>query len=211
MPEETFRIVVTIAVVLACIGFLVQSCVVIGLYRAIRRMQRKVEPLIERAEPVLVKVGPVIDSVKPVIDKVGPVVDSFKPVIEKTGATVDKVGPILENVRQIVEEARPRIVQISDESVAVAKSARKQVERAGDLLEDAGVRAKERLAQIDESLEQTVEQVGQVGGAMKRAVLKPVREVNGIAAGVSAAVSTIVSGPRRPTVETVTQDEEMFI
>ena len=66
------------------------------------------------------------------------------------------------------------------------------------------------LEQIDHSVESTVEQVEAVGDAVKRAVMRPVREVNGLAAGISAAVSTLV-GPRRSTVDSATQDEEMFI
>jgi hypothetical protein len=46
---------------------------------------------------------------------------------------------------------------------------------------------------------------------MKRAVMRPVREVNGIAAGISAAVSTLVRGHRKSSVDEATQDEEMFI
>jgi len=38
-----------------------------------------------------------------------------------------------------------------------------------------------------------------------------VREVNGLAAGISAAVSALVHGSRRPSVDHATQDEEMFI
>jgi len=41
--------------------------------------------------------------------------------------------------------------------------------------------------------------------------MTPVREVNGIAAGISAAVSTLVHHPRRPQIDQATQDEEMFI
>ena len=46
---------------------------------------------------------------------------------------------------------------------------------------------------------------------MKRAVLRPVREVNGLAAGISAAVSTLVKGTRQSFVDAAVQDEEMFI
>jgi ElaB/YqjD/DUF883 family membrane-anchored ribosome-binding protein len=204
MSEDVFRIVVTVAVALACIAFLVQSFVVLGLYMAIRKMQAKVEPLIERAEPLIAKVGPVVDSAKPLIEKASA-------TVEKAGVVVEKAGPILDNVRKIIEDNRPRVAEVSAETVELAKSARKHVERVGGLIDEAGERAKERIAQIDESVEQTVDQVGQVGDAMKRAVMKPVREVNGIAAGVSAAVSTIVHGSRRPNVVSATQDEEMFI
>jgi hypothetical protein len=54
-------------------------------------------------------------------------------------------------------------------------------------------------------------QVEQVGDAMIRSVMRPVREVNGIAAGISAAVATLVKKPRKYSVDSATQDEEMFI
>ena len=57
----------------------------------------------------------------------------------------------------------------------------------------------------------TVEQIENVSGAVKNAVLRPVREVNGIAAGISAAVSTLVRGQHKSSVDSATQDEEMFI
>jgi hypothetical protein len=41
--------------------------------------------------------------------------------------------------------------------------------------------------------------------------MKPVREVNGLAAGISAAVSTLMHHQRRSSVDSATQDEEMFI
>jgi hypothetical protein len=41
-------------------------------------------------------------------------------------------------------------------------------------------------------------------------VLRPVREANGIAAGIAAAVSTLMRG-RKSSVDSATQDEEMFI
>jgi hypothetical protein len=53
--------------------------------------------------------------------------------------------------------------------------------------------------------------VENVSDAMKRAVMRPVKEVNGLAAGISAAVSTLVRGQRKSSVDAATQDEEMFI
>jgi hypothetical protein len=84
------------------------------------------------------------------------------------------------------------------------------VERIGEFVHDAGDRARLRLAQIDESVESTVAHVEQAGESMKRAAMRPVREANGIAAGISAVVSTLVRGRKYP-VNSATQDEEMFI
>ncbi len=203
MPEDVFRIVITVAVALACLAFLVQAGVVIALYRVASKMQKKISPVMDRvdavareATPVVAKVGPMIDRAGPAIDRVAPLLDSARGVLLKT--------------QKIIDEAQPRIKEISTEAVAITKSARQQVERVGELLGDAGSRAKERLEQIDRSVDNTVEHLENAGDAMKRAVLRPVREVNGLAAGISAAVSTLVHG-RRSSVDAATQDEEMFI
>jgi methyl-accepting chemotaxis protein len=238
MPEDIFRLVITAAVLLACIAFVVQAVVAIAFYRTVRKIQQKVdslsdtvEPLMGKIEPVIEKVGPMIDKAVPVVERLGPMMDGatatmerMKPVIDRTsqvigkiGVVVEQAGPAIENARQVlasanqvIVEARPRIAEFTGEAVAAAHSGREQVERIGELLHDASDRARARLEQIDESVEHTVGQVGQVGDAMKRAVMRPVREANGLAAGISAAVSTLVH-PRKASPDSATQDEEMFI
>jgi hypothetical protein len=92
----------------------------------------------------------------------------------------------------------------------IARTGREQVERLGELLHEAGEGARARLDRIERTVDSTVDQVEQAGDAVKRAILRPVREANGIAAGISAAVSTFMRG-RKSSVESATQDEEMFI
>src|SRR5689334_14701422 len=197
MPDDIFRIVITVAVALACLAFLVQAGVAIALYRVASRMQKKIFPLVDRADALVKQAAPIVAKAGPVIDRAGPAIDSARGILTKT--------------ETIIEEVRPRITEISAEAVAIAKSSRRQVERVGELLEDAGSRAKERLEQIDHSVDNTVEHLEQAGDVMRRAVLRPVREVNGLAAGISAAVSTLVHGSRKSSVASATQDEEMFI
>jgi ABC-type transporter Mla subunit MlaD len=278
MPEETFRIVVAAAVLIACLAFVVQAGVVIALFRLTRKMQERTagfmevaEPVLARVEPVLEQVGPVIERIGPALDaindtaaRLGPAIDRFLPVIDKTIVIVERAGELVRGVNhvavtanQIMQEARPRIAHISDETVAIVRSGREQVERAGaliqsarqvtttanqilqevrpriaqiseetaaivhtgreqvervgDLLHDAGDRARARLEQINHDVESTVNQIEHVSEAVKSAVLRPVREVNGIAAGISAAVSTLVRGQHKSSVDSATQDEEMFI
>ena len=232
MPEETFRIVVAVAVLIACLAFLVQAGIVFALFRLTRKMQSKTAGFMERTEPVLAKVAPVLDKAGPVIEKIGPALDAIKatvtklgpaidrflPVADKTVVVVERVGVLIQKVNQvaatanqIMQDARPRIADISEETVAIVRSGREQVERAGDLLHDAGDRARIRLEQIDHAVESTVNQIENASGVVKSAVLRPVREVNGLAAGISAAVSTIVRGSRKSSVDSATQDEEMFI
>src|SRR5581483_6069455 len=118
-----------------------------------------------------------------------------------------RAEPILATTRQILEENKPRIAEVSVEAVEIEREAREQADRISELLAESADRAKARLAQIDRTVDETVEQVEQVGGAVKTAVLKPVKEVNGLMAGMKAAISTFASGSRRPSVDHVTQDE----
>ncbi|HJT90123.1 MAG TPA: hypothetical protein VJ732_19765 [Bryobacteraceae bacterium] len=197
MSEDVFRIIVTVAVILACIAFIVQAVVALAIYGVARKLQAKISPLVEKLEAVAAKATPAIE-------KLGP-------VVEKTGPAVEKATAILTTTHQILEENRPRIAAISKEALVITESGRQQVERLGNLLNDAGERARARLAQIDETVDSTVNQVEHVGESMKRAVMKPVREVNGVAAAISAVVGTLVHGSRRSSVDHATQDEEMFI
>ena len=204
MPDDVFRIVVAAGVVLASIAFVVQAGIVMALYFGVRKTREKVEGLVDRAAPVVEKAGPLLDRVGPVLDGVGP-------VIERVGPILGQGQRVLASAAGILEDSRPRIAEISNNAAAIAKSGREQVEKLGNLLHDASERAHTRLEQIDQSVESTVEQVKKAGDAMKRTAMRPVREVNGLAAGISAAVTTFVRGPRKSHVDEATQDEEMFI
>jgi methyl-accepting chemotaxis protein len=168
MPDDVFRWVVAVGVILACLAFVLQAGVVLAIYRAIRRTQSKVMPL------------------------------------------VDSAHPILETTHKILEENRPHISEISAQAVAMAKTAREQAAEIGELVRETSLRARTRIAQIDEKVDDTVEKAEQVGDAMKTVVMKPMREVNALMAGLKAAIAAYASG-RRPSVDHATQDEEMFI
>jgi ABC-type transporter Mla subunit MlaD len=225
MSEETFRIVVAAAVLIACLAFVVQAGLVLALFRLTRKMQDqsgalmgKAEPLLAKVEPVLEKIGPALDSINAAAAKFGPAIDRFLPVVDKTVVVVERAGVLIQSVNQatasanqIMQEVRPRIAHLSDETVAIVRSGREQVERVGDLLQDAGDRTRVRLEQIDHAVDATVNQIENASNAVKSAVLRPVREVNGIAAGISAAVSALVHGQHKSSVDSATQDEEMFI
>ena len=233
MSEETFRIVVAVAVLIACLAFVVQAGVMIALFRLTRKMQAKTAGFMEKAEPVLAKVEPVFDKIGPVIEKIGPALDSinaaaakvgpaidrFRPVVdravvvvvERTGVLIQSVNRVTATANLIMQDVRPRIADISDQTVAIVRSGREQVERVGDLLHDAGDRTHARLEQIDHAVEATIKQIENVSGTVKSAVLRPVREVSGIAAGISAMVATLGRGRHKSSVDSATQDEEMFI
>src|SRR5580658_7733500 len=209
MTDELFRWVVAAGVVLACLAVVVQAFVLLMVYRSIRKVQEQAKPFIDHVDPVIRKVEPMMDRVGVLLEKAGPVVEKAGPALESLEAVAGKAGSLVTSVNRIVDDTRPKVAEISDEAVAIVKTGRDQVERVGELLQDAAGRTRQRLDQIDRSVDSTIHQVEQVGHSVKRAVMRPVREVNGVAAGISAAVSAL--GRKKAPVDTATQDEEMFI
>ena len=129
---------------------------------------------------------------------------------EKIEPLAEKTGPILELVRTSATELVPRMMEISADAVEISKSAREQIHRVGELLKDFSDRAMAQVARIDGAVEQTVGNVQKAGETVSDVVLKPVREVNGVLAGIKTAISVYSHG-RRQSVDHATQDEEMFI
>jgi methyl-accepting chemotaxis protein len=211
MPDELFRFVVAVGVTLASIAFLVQAFMSIAIYRVSREVQQKLHHLVETGDLTAAKAAPMIDRLGPLLDNATAVVKKAGPVLDQARGAVERATQVLTTAGELLEEVRPRVVEISSDGVAIAKTGREQVERLGTLIHDVSDRARERIDQLDRSVDSTVEQVEQVSEAVRRAALRPVREVNGLAAGISAAVSTFVHGPRRSSVAHATQDEEMFI
>jgi len=129
---------------------------------------------------------------------------------DKIEPLADKTGPILDVVRSSANELVPRMLEISTDAIEISKSAREQVNRVGELLKDFSDRAMAQVARIDGAVEQTVGNVQKAGETVSDVVLKPVREVNGVLAGIKTAISVYSHG-RRQSVDHATQDEEMFI
>jgi hypothetical protein len=135
---------------------------------------------------------------------------SVKKMKEQVEPLLARSGPILDIVHSTSVDVAPRIVEISTEAVEISKSAKEQVARVGELLTEFSDRAREQVARIDGAVVQTMGNVQNAGESVRDAVLKPVREVNGVFAGIKTAISVYSHG-RRQTVDHVTQDEEMFI
>src|SRR4051794_29674930 len=123
MSDEIFRIVVTAAVSLASLAFLVQAGVAIALYRVSRKIQNstaafmaKAEPTVAQASLTLAKIQPIVDKIGPGIHKMGPGRGQVGPVVQKLGGVVDRVAIFIDtansiaaNPNHIVKDVQPRI------------------------------------------------------------------------------------------------------
>jgi methyl-accepting chemotaxis protein len=144
----------------------------------------------------------------------------YRVVIEihlKTKAMVMRVDPVIDTIRQLTDDNAPKITVIATNAAEISTNARDisvvardQARRFADVGRDIADRTKAQVARVDAVMDETVAQVHHAGDSVKAAVKKPVREATAVLAGVRAAVTTLVDG-RRPTIDHITQDEEMFI
>jgi methyl-accepting chemotaxis protein len=126
-------------------------------------------------------------------------------------------GPLLTMIHKLTEETGPRISdivrntqEISSNAADISGVAKDQAHRFAEVGRDIADRTRAQVSRLDAAVDDTIERAQETTENVKAAVLKPVREVSGIAAGVKAAVSTFAHGTRA-SVNYVTQDEEMFI
>lgn len=135
----------------------------------------------------------------------------------KIDSIVDHTEPFIDQVRQMVSENSPKIARIitsGEETAANAQEisvvAKDQAYRFAEVGRDITDRAKVQVARVDAVMDDTVDQVQNMGNNVRSAVMKPVSEVSGVLAGIRAGVSAFAQG-HRPSVARATQDEEMFI
>ena len=135
----------------------------------------------------------------------------------RTEGVMTKVEPLIDTIGQLTRDNAPkfsgiatRIGEIADNTKDISDVARDQAHRFAEVGRDIADRAKAQVARVDAAVDDTVEQVHHAGTHVREAVLRPVREANGVVAGVKAAVATYAQG-RRPGINRITQDEEMFI
>lgn len=123
---------------------------------------------------------------------------------------IPEVQSILGTTRRIVDSAEKRIEQIGSTSTEILETTKKQLGKVDELLGDATTRAKVQMERVEMVLDDTMTRVQQTVSYVQGGVLRPVREVYGVLAGIRTAL-THLGKAGRPTVDHATSDEEMFI
>jgi methyl-accepting chemotaxis protein len=141
----------------------------------------------------------------------------FSGMRARMNGVADRVEPVVDTVRKLADENAPKISGIASQAVEIAvnvkdisEMAKDQAHRFAEVGRDLADRAKAQVARVDACVDDTVEQVHHAGENVRSAVLKPLREASAVLAGIRAAVAAYANG-RRPTIDHITQDEEMFI
>jgi hypothetical protein len=129
---------------------------------------------------------------------------------QRVAQLAPKVEALAESSRAAIDEGRASMAEISERTKDILDTTRRQLTRVEDVLEDAASRARVQFDRaemvVDDAMDRAQETIAVVHGG----IMKPIREINGVAAGVRAAIHYFMRGGR-PNPDQVTADEEMFI
>jgi hypothetical protein len=129
---------------------------------------------------------------------------------EKAVPLVPKMNALVESSRVAIDDSRRQIHEITVKTSDILDITRKQLARVDEVLEDASGRARVQFDRaemvIDDAMTRTQETVALVHSG----IMKPLREIQGVTAGVRAALNFLMRGRNNGPVH-ATADEEMFI
>ena len=133
-----------------------------------------------------------------------------KEMKERVDAFLPKAEKLIQTAESTLSESRTQINEITLRANEILQITQLQMARVDDLMADATVRAKVQLDRAESVLENTLTRVNDTVNTVHGTILRPIREITGVAAGVKAAVGHLLKGAPA-NVAQVTTDEEMFI
>ncbi len=138
-------------------------------------------------------------------------------VNKKTKALHDKITPLVPQVESLVEStkatvdlSRKQIAEITTRANDVLDSTRNQLAMVEEVVSDVTARAKVQMDRVELVLDDTLSRAHETVALLHNGIMRPLREINGVTAGIKAALGFLARGDR-PSVAQATSDEEMFI
>ncbi|HEV8413913.1 MAG TPA: hypothetical protein VGQ49_09985 [Bryobacteraceae bacterium] len=121
-----------------------------------------------------------------------------------------KVDALVETSRVTIDEARVKMREITTSANQILDAAKEQMAIVEEVLQDASVRTRRQLERAEIVVDDALERAQNTVELVHKGILTPIRGINGVAAGVRAALQFLMRGTR-PSPDQVTVDEEMFI
>ncbi|HYZ84112.1 MAG TPA: hypothetical protein VE621_06900 [Bryobacteraceae bacterium] len=129
---------------------------------------------------------------------------------EQTAAILPQAKSILAKAEATINDSRGHVVDVTRKASEILDLAKAQMLKIDSVVTDASSRAKVQLEKMEMVVDDTVSRVHQTVTVVNSGVIRPIRELQGVAAGVRTAVQYLLQGGR-PSVAQATQDDEMFI
>lgn len=131
------------------------------------------------------------------------------PLIPKVDALMDSSKVVIDDSRQQIHDITVRANEITVKASEILDTAKTQLARVDDVLQDATGRARIQLDRAEMVLDDAMSRAQETVVLVHTGIMKPLREIQGLTAGVQAAIHFLLRG-RRSHVQ-ATADEEMFI
>ena len=129
---------------------------------------------------------------------------------QQLASVLPKIETLLETSQKAIDQGRSQIMELTTRTNDLLDTARLQLTRVDELLADASQRARVQLEKAELVIEDALGRAQQTISVVHSGVMRPLREIRGIAAGLKTAVAYLAKG-NRSSVAQATQDEEMFI
>jgi biopolymer transport protein ExbB/TolQ len=135
---------------------------------------------------------------------------STRAVEQHAERLMPKVEALVETSRIAVEGSRREIAEVALRTNAVLDTTRRELERVDDFLGDVTDRARIQMDRAEMVLDDAMNRTQETVALVHSGVMKPLRQIEGITAGIQAALRYLMRGRgNHPPHATV--DEEMFI
>ena len=121
-----------------------------------------------------------------------------------------KMDALVVSSRAAIEDNRQQVHDIAVKTNEILDLTRKQLSRIDEVMEDATARARVQLDRAEMVLDDTMNRAQETVALVQHSIVKPLREIQGVAAGVRAALNYLMRGRNSGPVH-ATADEEMFI
>lgn len=135
---------------------------------------------------------------------------SARKLQETTSRLAPKMEAVAESSLATIQENRVRLAEITSKTNEILDITRRQLEQVEDLLGDAASRARTQMDRAEMVIDDAMERAQSTVAMVHSGIMKPIREINAVAAGLKAAIQFLMRGGR-PNPDQVTADEEMFI
>jgi len=174
--------VMTFFVLLSAVALCIQAAMLIGIWKTAKALQQQVTSMMPRVQSVLTKAESTLD-------------ENRKNILDVTTKA---------------SELATKANEIGTRAVEMMDLGKAQLQKLDLVITDASDRARVQLERAELVVDDTLGRVNQTVTAVHNGVLRPVREMQGLAAGIRAAMEHLMRGGR-PSVADVTHDDEMFI
>jgi ABC-type transporter Mla subunit MlaD len=133
-----------------------------------------------------------------------------KDLHDKITPLLPQVQSLMENTKATVELSRKQIAEITTRANEVLDSTKNQLAMVEEVVTDATARAKVQMDRVELVLDDTLSRAHETVALLHTGIMRPLREINGVTAGIRATLQFLSRG-NRPSVAQATSDEEMFI